>query len=117
MNPLRVLPAVAAAALLWAALLWAASAEGEEGKCVAPVDVMRRYHMDLLFHQRDDTVRRGIRDGRYSLKGCVSCHAVPDPAAGGEPTVRPFCETCHAYVAVRIDCFQCHTAKPGRPGR
>ena len=36
---------------------------------------MRRNHMELLKHQRDDTVRSGIRGAKYSLKDCVGCHA------------------------------------------
>jgi len=87
----------------------AKAAKGE--KCVAPIPEMRRNHMNLLKHQRDDTLRKGIRGNPFSLKGCVDCHAVPDKAAGGARTVRPFCQTCHSYAAVKIDCFSCHTGK------
>jgi hypothetical protein len=24
-----------------------------------------------------------------------------------------FCVACHQYAAVKIDCFECHTGKPG----
>ncbi len=92
-----------------------AQAKGEA--CVEPVQVMRRYHMVYLEHQRTETVRRGIRDGKYSLKGCVECHAAPDPGAGGEVTIEPFCDECHDYVAVTIDCFQCHSNKPAEAAR
>ena len=81
-------------------------------RCVAPVDDMRRNHMTYLLHQRDETVRQGIRGKKFSLRKCVICHATPDSKAEGVPTVRPFCEECHAYAAVQIDCFSCHTAKP-----
>ena len=30
-------------------------------KCVEPTDVMRRNHMEFILHQRDDTMRRGVR--------------------------------------------------------
>ena len=86
------------------------AAKGEA--CVAPLADMRRNHAAYLEHARDETARRGIRGRRFSLRKCVICHAAPDTAAGGAATVRLFCEACHAYAAVRIDCFQCHTAKP-----
>ena len=48
----------------------------EKGEaCVAPVGEMRRDHMKMLFHQRDRTMRQGLRAPRFSLKGCVDCHA------------------------------------------
>ncbi len=78
-------------------------------QCVEPVDVMRREHMNFLRHQRDETVRSGIRGNKYSLRGCVECHAVPDAAAGGARTVQAFCSECHSYAAVSIDCFGCHS--------
>ncbi len=92
-----------------------AKAKGE--KCVEPAEDMRRYHMVYLEHQRDETLRRGIRSNKYSLKECVACHASPDAAAGGAETVRPFCSACHDYTAVRIDCFECHTPKPAKGSR
>ena len=80
-------------------------------QCVEPVDLMRREHMNFLRHQRDDTVRSGVRGNKYSLRGCVECHAVADAEAGGARTVRNFCSECHNYAAVKIDCFECHTTK------
>lgn len=80
-------------------------------ECVEPVDAMRRNHMDFLTHQRDETLREGIRGNKYSLNECIDCHAVtsPDVAGGKVRTLKPFCGECHAYAAVSIDCFQCHT--------
>ena len=43
--------------------------------CVADPAFMRLNHMDLLKHQRNETVHRGVRDPRASLKGCIECHA------------------------------------------
>ncbi len=85
-------------------------ARGKGTQCVEPTDTMRRYHMDYLLHQRDETVHRGIRGTKYALKDCVECHATPDP----RPEVRAltlygFCKECHDYAAVSIDCFGCHT--------
>src|SRR5665647_2885825 len=45
------------------------------GQCVADPAFMRRNHMDLLKHQRDDTLRGGVRTGQHSLKACIGCHA------------------------------------------
>ncbi len=84
-------------------------ARGE--KCVADPAFMRRNHMDLLKHQRNQTVHQGVRDTRASLKGCIACHAsaaTQSVAAAGTD----FCVSCHSYAAVRIDCFECHASKP-----
>ena len=82
-------------------------------QCVEPVEVMRREHMVYLKHQRDETLREGIRGQKYSLKECIACHATADPkiADGKVRTIQPFCAECHAYAAVSIDCFACHTGK------
>jgi len=71
-------------------------------------------HPDLLRHDRDQTVIDGIRDVDASLAGCVSCHAVkgPDAAPLTAESDQYFCRVCHDYVAVQIDCFQCHTSVP-----
>ena len=81
--------------------------------CVAPTDDMRRNHMDYLKHQRDRTVHQGVRRSKFSLSGCVDCHAavhgteaVPINAEG------QFCQGCHDFAAVSIDCFQCHRGIP-----
>lgn len=105
--PMAAPPACAAEA--WVPLPKLPKAKGEQ--CVAPVEEMRRFHMQYLTHQRDRTMRQGIRGEKFSLRQCVECHSSPDPEAGGEETVRPFCAGCHEFTAVRIDCFECHTAK------
>lgn len=82
--------------------------------CVADTDFMRRHHMDMLLHQRDETTEKGIRTKQYSLKECVACHVVPDalgvPVKADDPT--HFCSSCHIYAAVKIDCFECHASRP-----
>jgi hypothetical protein len=84
--------------------------KGEQ--CVADPAFMRRNHMKVLKHQRDDTVHGGIRgaDARYSLKECIDCHA---SARTGSVAAEPsnFCVACHTYAAVKIDCFDCHATK------
>ncbi|MCB2100451.1 MAG: hypothetical protein KDE22_06255 [Rhodobacterales bacterium] len=86
-------------------------AKGKGLQCVEPVDAMRRYHMKYLMHQRDDTVHGGIRGAKYSLQGCIDCHAVADPKVmnGEKRTLKPFCGACHEYAGVTLDCFQCHS--------
>ena len=80
------------------------------GQCVEPTAVMRRDHMKLILHQRDQTVLRGIRTSKHSLKNCIDCHASPktNSVLGKEG----FCESCHTYAAVQMDCFECHSPAP-----
>jgi hypothetical protein len=67
-----------------------------------------------MLHQRDETVHRGIRTTKHSLKACFDCHTVNDER--GQPVgiddKRHFCNVCHGYASVSIDCFECHSAKP-----
>ena len=80
-------------------------------QCVAPPEVMRRDHPRMLKHQRDDTVRGGVRGAQASLKGCIECHASPET---GSVAAAPqdFCSSCHHYAAVKLDCFECHSTRP-----
>ncbi|GAB4480206.1 MAG: hypothetical protein OHK0044_28070 [Burkholderiaceae bacterium] len=80
--------------------------------CVAPPEVMRRTHMDMLKHRRDRTVREGVRGGDEALTRCLACHA--STTAGAAIGSRDaFCQSCHDYVAVKLDCFDCHQGRPG----
>lgn len=90
-------------------------AKGRGEKCVEPTDWMRRNHMTILKHQRDDTVHLGIRTEKHSLKGCIDCHQVKgtDGAAVTVADPKHFCRTCHDYAAVKVDCFECHASRPG----
>jgi len=111
------------AALLAAAALADGMPELPRGKgetCVEPLDVMRRNHMDFLNHERDLTVRGGIRGRKHSLAGCIACHTQRAPA-GGEGAeggfIRidapgQFCHACHEFTGVKMDCFECHAAVP-----
>jgi hypothetical protein len=87
---------------------------GKGDSCVEDTDFMRRNHMDLLKHQRDETTLKGIRDEQYSLKECVTCHAVngPDALPVSSSSPQHFCRSCHDFAAVSIDCFQCHASRP-----
>ncbi|GAB6054024.1 hypothetical protein JCM17960_28440 [Magnetospira thiophila] len=91
--------------------------KGKGTQCVEPTNVMRRNHMDYLKHQRDETMRQGIRGEKYSLAECVECHATPDPRPEVKAeTLYGFCQQCHSYAAVTIDCFGCHTPVRGEGG-
>lgn len=93
--------------------------KGKGESCVAPTEWIRRFHMTALNHQRDDTVHDGIRTPKFSLKGCIECHAVS--GADGRPVTikdeRHFCRACHDYAAVQVDCFECHASRPEDPAR
>jgi hypothetical protein len=84
-----------------------------KGQCVEEEDVMRRRHMEFILHQRDKTQRHGIRTSKYSLKNCINCHA--DPETKSVLGKKGFCQECHSYAAVTIDCFSCHSSK-AQPG-
>ena len=82
--------ATAAAVLLCAGPAWAQDSGGSrvplpapnyKGKgeqCVEDTEFMRRNHMELILHQRDETVHAGIRTKQHSLKNCINCHASPE---------------------------------------
>ena len=76
-------------------------------RCVADPGYMRRNHMDFLRHARDRTVREGVRTGGATLEGCLQCHAVRT-ADGNQASGERFCDSCHRYAAVKLDCFECH---------
>ena len=82
--------------------------------CVRDVKDMRKNHMEYILHQRDDTMRKGIRTKKDSLAECIGCHVSKDDkgeyANFGDD--KHFCSSCHNYAAVKVDCFDCHNAKP-----
>lgn len=83
--------------------------KGEQ--CVEPTEYMRRNHMKVLTHQRDETVHEGIRTKKHSLKECINCHA--SQQTGSVTAAKDnFCVSCHSYASVKIDCFDCHSSKP-----
>ena len=83
---------------------------GKGGQCVEEPQLMRKIHMNLLKHQRDETMRKGIRGQKYSLAECVECHASTktNSVLGSDEA---FCQGCHTYTAVKLDCFECHSNK------
>lgn len=122
---MRHLPLIYAAASGIALVGIAGLAQADEGlpgsaeadqlvACVAPTPFMRRRHFELIEHQRDLTVRQGMRETDHSLAGCVACHARKDAAGGSVAINAPgeFCAGCHQYVGASLDCFDCHAAVP-----
>ena len=91
-------------------------------ECVEPTDVMRKQHYSFLKHQRDLTMHEGVRTKKHSLNECISCHIQPreDGSIPKHDESDHFCNTCHEYAAVKIDCFECHADKGadlmGKPG-
>lgn len=83
---------------------------GKGGQCVEEPKLMRKIHMNLLKHQRDETMHKGIRGQKNSLADCIECHAgkKTNNVLGSDEA---FCQGCHVYAAVKLDCFECHTSK------
>jgi hypothetical protein len=84
---------------------------GQGGQCVSDPKDMRLHHMEYIRHQRDETMRLGIRGKRYSLSGCVDCHA-SKKTGSVLGSSEAFCQGCHQYAAVKPDCFECHSSRP-----
>jgi hypothetical protein len=123
--------AVVRAGLVVVSLVWALAAQAvlaadlgsfvKEGSkaaglsaCVEPTEIMRRDHMELIEHQRDETVHGGIRGTKHSLAGCIDCHVSTGSDGQAVPANGPdqFCGACHAFAAVTVNCFDCHASVP-----
>lgn len=92
-------------------------------ECAQAKAWMRRNHHDVLKHERSRTLRQGIRaraDGKPlygSLRACVSCHIQKDKETRQYPKItsaKHHCSGCHKKAAVKLDCFECHSAKPDK---
>jgi len=84
-------------------------------QCVESTELMRAEHMQLLDHWRTENVRFGgveytNTNGlvfEASLENtCISCHS----------NRTEFCDTCHNYVAVEPECWNCHIGGDGLVG-
>jgi len=86
----------------------------ESKQCIHDEDEMRRNHMKYILHERDETMHEGIRNEPESLANCINCHVEPDANGdiAGIESDQHFCNACHQYAAVQIDCFQCHADRP-----
>ena len=83
-------------------------------QCVEPTEVMQKEHFEFLYHQRENTVEKGIRTKNHSLANCIDCHVSHDEKGKPIPVNAEgqFCQTCHVKTAVNIDCFSCHATVP-----
>ena len=86
----------------------------ESLKCIQPEDEMRRNHMNYILHERDETMHEGVRNEPGSLAACIDCHVEPNSKGeiAGIDSKEHFCNACHQYASVQIDCFQCHADRP-----
>jgi len=86
----------------------------ESLKCIQPEDEMRRNHMNYILHERDETMHEGVRNEPGSLAACIDCHVEPNAKGeiAGIDSEEHFCNACHQYASVQIDCFQCHADRP-----
>ena len=92
--------------------------KGKGEHCVEDTAFMRRNHMEVLKHQRNETMHLGIRATKYSLKECVGCHAIQkDGKVVSIAEPEHFCRSCHSYAGVKPDCFQCHSSVPEPKGQ
>lgn len=94
-----------------------APAKAKAAQCVEPTADMRKNHMVYLDVHRDKTVIEGIRTTKHSLNECINCHVAPTRADGSavrytDEKKDHFCASCHTYVGVKLDCFQCHADRP-----
>lgn len=94
-----------------------APATAKAAQCVEPTADMRKNHMVYLDVHRDQTVIEGIRTTKHSLNECINCHVAPTREDGSavhyaDAKKDHFCASCHTYVGVKIDCFQCHADRP-----
>jgi len=94
-----------------------APAKAKAAQCVEPTADMRKNHMAYLNVHRDKTVIEGIRTTKHSLNECINCHVAPTREDGSavhytDEKKDHFCASCHTYVGVKIDCFQCHADRP-----
>lgn len=106
---------------VWYAALANATANGPalqlpagQTNCIRDTEWMRHNHMKLLMHERNEVVHQGVRKAGTSLPDCMNCH-VSRQADGSYPSVSSkqfFCNNCHSYAGVKIDCFSCHTNRP-----
>lgn len=85
-------------------------AQGET--CVEPVETMRALHGAILAATNGSSSTSSLP--KHELSECVACHAQRDKAGAYIPVDAPgqFCQSCHSYSAVSINCFSCHASTP-----
>jgi hypothetical protein len=68
--------------------------------------------MEMLKHQRDRTLRARASAASRPRSTPASCHASKKTGSvlGSKEN---FCQSCHSYAAVKLDCWDCHQPKAG----
>jgi len=91
-------------------------ARGQGDSCVADTEFMRRNHMTLLKHEHNEPRSQDTPGEGYTFRECLDCHAAGGPDARPVTADSPehFCRSCHDYVALKIDCFDCHRSRGRR---
>ncbi len=76
-------------------------------KCVESTDYMKSSHMKLLQQWRDDVVRNGQNDF-ISSNGQAIPMSLDDTCLNCHTDKEAFCDSCHSYSGVTMDCWDCH---------
>ncbi len=93
------------------------TASQQAAHCIIAEDnaQVRRVHGRWINQHRYPAQRALAYPDEYRVQACINCH-VPesknDQAVRITHTETHFCATCHTYVAVRLDCFECHADRP-----
>ncbi|MHB1326003.1 MAG: hypothetical protein ACYC0L_07350 [Thermoleophilia bacterium] len=78
--------------------------EPQNGDREVTKDYMRINHQQKLKDERVRMVREGIKDERFQIERCFSCH-----------TYKDFCQECHKYNGVQPGCMDktsgCHSTE------
>lgn len=82
----------------------------EDRACIESTEYMRSEHMHLLDDWRNEVIREGKTEYTSSSgqvfdmsleEGCFDCHS----------NRSEFCLSCHDYVGVEVDCWNCHVGE------
>jgi hypothetical protein len=77
-------------------------------QCVAPVEYMRKSHMQLLVNWREDVVRRNDRQ-YHAFNGKTYEKSLTRTCLGCHTNRADFCDRCHTYTGVSGPyCWDCH---------
>ena len=77
-------------------------------QCVAPVEYMRKSHMQLLVNWREDVVRRNDRQ-YHAFNGKTYEKSLTRTCLGCHTNRADFCVRCHTYTGgAGPYCWDCH---------
>lgn len=124
-NGSKIIPGLVIFAVLLTFPVWYSIAKGKanyvpkpeitttETKCIEPTEYMSQYHMDLLADWRLQVTRNNqttytASDGQtYEMSmenTCFKCHT----------NAQQFCDSCHSYTGVTLNCWSCHVEPTGK---